>query len=76
MLEVGIVDSHWIQGNTLYVDEEGMLKNPESFFYIEGAYQPFAGNGVIAGFDAKEGRDTDLSITVEAVRNRVRFLSN
>lgn len=35
-------------GDVLYVDEEGLLKDPKYFFDI-GAHQPFAGNGIIVG---------------------------
>ena len=41
----------WPNGDTLYVDEEGLLKVQDYFFALPGERpdQPFAGNGVIVG---------------------------
>jgi hypothetical protein len=37
-------------GDVLYVDEEGLLKNPEHWFrYSHRTDQPFAGNGLLVG---------------------------
>lgn len=46
------VATEFPNGDVLYVDEEGLLKEPKHFFDIS-AHQPFAGNGVIVG------RETD-----------------
>jgi hypothetical protein len=41
----------WRNGDTLYVDEEGMLKPQAYFFGVPSLRpdQPFAGNGVLVG---------------------------
>lgn len=51
----------------LYVDEEGLLKNPTKFFRFEGCEQPYAGNGVICG--GKFAKNA----TLDEVRAKVRF---
>lgn len=58
----------------LYVDEEGLLSGPESFFLYKGAHQPFAGNGVVVGCD-EDGDSTDHKTDIETVRASVKFLS-
>ena len=47
-LEVAAI---WPNGDTLYVDEEGLLKVQDYFFGIPSIRpdQPFAGNGVLVG---------------------------
>jgi hypothetical protein len=59
--------------DVVFVDEEGLLKQNEHFFDI-GAHQPFAGNGVIVGPEVGEFA-TDVQISVEEVRRRVKFMS-
>lgn len=63
--------------NDIYVDEEGLLKvTPSSkFFMYEGYPQPLAGNGIILGFDDNTGDNTDTTLTVEEVKQKVKFLN-
>lgn len=42
-------------GDTLYVNEEGLLREPFGFFYYRGAIQPYAGNGIIVGINREDG---------------------
>jgi hypothetical protein len=58
--------------DTLFVDDEGLLKGPEHFFVYEGAHQPFAGSGLILGTD-QDGESVDTTMTVEQVRASVSF---
>ena len=65
--------------NVLYVDEEGLLKNPEHFFRFSlRPDQPLAGNGLIVGREVldEEGeliRMDDVALTVEEVWSMTRF---
>lgn len=59
----------------LYVNEEGLFGNPEHFFFVEGAHQPFAGNGVILGLDVEAGRSIPARISLEDIRKKVSFMS-
>ena len=60
--------------NDLYVNEEGLLHGEQNFFEYQGAHQPFAGNGVIIGV-TQEGATAPATISAEAVRGRVVFIS-
>jgi hypothetical protein len=62
-------------GDTLFVNEEGLMYSPMHFFEIKGAHQPFAGNGVIAGYDFESGDSTDAESSLSQVRSIVSFLS-
>ena len=58
--------------DVVYVDDEGLLKGPTSFFLIEGYPQPLAGRGVVVGTDA-EGDDTPPTVTEEWLREHLDF---
>lgn len=59
---------------TLFVDDEGLFKTGTGFFAIDGAYQPYAGCGVIVGTD-DEGETVSTGLTAAEVRARVQFLT-
>jgi Domain of unknown function (DUF3846) len=67
-------------GDTLYVDEEGMFKPQSSFFMIETHPTPLAGNGVIVGpevddEDAEEGYRTEApGCSPRSLAQYIRFL--
>lgn len=62
-------------GDTLFVNEEGLMYSPMHFFEIKGGHQPFAGNGVIAGYDFESGESTDAESAASQIRAMVTFLS-
>jgi hypothetical protein len=48
-------------GDTLLVDDEGMYKDYETFFFVDGVGQPLAGNGLLTGsdhYDRATGEET------------------
>ena len=59
--------------DTLYCDDEGLLKNPENFFLLDSYPQPIAGNGLILGCD-NEGESTDVSMSLIELSSRVTFM--
>ena len=67
--------------NKVFVDEEGMLKNPKHFFRLRGArlpngdidHEPIAGRGLVLGCREKDGRPVDTTLTVDNVRALVTF---
>jgi hypothetical protein len=64
-----------VPGVDLFVDEEGLLKHPEYFFFLQGVGQEvFAGNGIIVGVD-DEGETVGTDLSLDAVRARLRWLS-
>lgn len=60
--------------DVIFVDDEGLLTEPEHFFTYEGAHQPFAGNGLVIGCDY-EGESKNPLVTLEEVKNKVKFFS-
>lgn len=60
--------------DSIMVDEEGLFKQPEAFFFVEGAHQPFAGNGLVVGVD-ENGETVDVNMTAEElIRRGVEFI--
>ena len=67
-----ITPGHYFENeDLLYVDEEALMKSPEHFFIIEGAHQPFAGNGVVVAGKEYE----DVVSTLESIKNKVKFFN-
>ena len=52
------------RGNTMYVDDEGLLNGTNVGFEVDGYEQPLMGNAVILGTNRHTGdsKDTDLSL--------------
>lgn len=74
----------WANQDTLFVDEEGLLKRHEHFFWLlpERPDQPFAGNGVLVG---REDDDETVStrvvnhpptMTLDELRVRITFVGS
>lgn len=63
-------------GDAIYVDEEGLLRNPVTFFSYEGVnneYQPyFAGNGLIVG-TIQNGDEAPVMTDLTQAQHAVRF---
>lgn len=55
---------------SVFVDDEGLLKNAQHFFMLDGWAQPLAGNGLVLGDADEDGEtlaapdDLDLSPTI------------
>ena len=55
---------------SVFVDDEGLLNNPQHFFLLDGWADPLAGNGLVLGDADEEGEtlaapdDLDLSPTI------------
>lgn len=60
------------RNETVYVDDEGLLKNPKKFFKVPGYPQWIAGNGLIIGTN-ECGDSVDTSLTVTQVEQLVHF---
>lgn len=60
--------------NELYVNEEGCLdEEADRFFTYSPARSPFAGDGLIIGYEEKTGANRDSTLSLEHVQQRVRF---
>jgi len=62
-------------GDSVYVDDEGLLHNPEFFFVLRHSpLQPLAGNGLVVGIN-DEGTDIGCKSKLDDVINQVTFVS-
>jgi hypothetical protein len=60
-------------GETLYVDDEGLINGTDYGFTIEGYSDPLMGNGLILGSTAS-GDSKSTALSVEDVLAKVRIL--
>lgn len=61
---------------SLFVDDEGLLKGPENFFTFDDAWnKPLAGNGLLVGLDPETGESISTSYTVDDVKSKTAFHS-
>lgn len=60
-------------GETLYVDDEGLMNGTEYGFSIDGYAQPLMGNGLILG-STGDGDSKDTAFTAEVIKGKVRCL--
>tara|TARA_R100000951_G_C2632977_1_gene178332 strand:- start:1121 stop:1495 length:375 start_codon:yes stop_codon:yes gene_type:complete len=81
LLKCNIVEIAWHSSdnkNLLFVDDEGLLKNTDKsqvFFSFKNAYSPIiAGNGVIVGQDVDDLEEISTTMSVEEIKNMVKFL--
>lgn len=58
--------------DTIYVDDEGLLKGPTSFFMVQGRDEPLAGKGLVLGTN-EDGDSVEPKLTLEEVTAMVEF---
>lgn len=58
--------------DALYVDDEGLYREGQSFFVYDGYEQPLAGKGLLVG-TSKRGDSIDSTVTAEEVRKKVQW---
>jgi hypothetical protein len=56
-----------------YVNEEGLLDNPQHFFMFIDGHQPLAGNGIILA-STGNGDEAPCRLPLEWVKERVTFM--
>jgi hypothetical protein len=56
-----------------YVNEEGLLDNPQDFFLFKDGHQPLAGNGIILS-STEDGDEAPCTLLLEWVKDRVTFM--
>jgi hypothetical protein len=56
-----------------YVNDEGLLDQPEHFFMFKDGHQPLAGNGVILA-STDDGDEAACTLALEWVKDRVTFM--
>jgi hypothetical protein len=58
-------------GDTIFVDDEGLMKEPQYFFRVDDS-TPLAGKGFVLGTD-DEGDSISPRITLDQLKARVTF---
>lgn len=77
--------SYWIAADTfdvastsdglsIYIDDEGLFKEDQSFFTITGYPQPLAGRALVLGPPDEDGEATSCLLTPTQMAFRVRFV--
>lgn len=61
------------KGDAAFIDDNGLLNNPQWFFQIEGYPQPLAGKGLVLGCD-QEGESVAPSVTLEWLLDNVTLM--
>jgi len=61
-------------GDAMFVDDEGLLTNPEHFIQIKDYHAPIAGSGLILG-TGDEGESISCKHTIETIQDNVKFLN-
>jgi hypothetical protein len=64
----GLYDNHHC-----YVNEEGLLDQPQHFFMFKDGHQPLAGNGIILA-STQDGDEAACNLTLDWVKERVTFM--
>lgn len=59
--------------DAVYVDDEGLFKNPQRFFLIPSNGQPLAGKGLVVGAN-DEGESISAETKLESLKREVVFL--
>lgn len=60
-------------GHHCYVNDEGLLNNPQHFFMLRDGHQPLAGNGVILSTTG-DGDEAPATLPLHWVKERVTFM--
>lgn len=61
------------QDDTIFIDDEGLLKPCSHFFVYEGYPQPLAGKGLILGTNEEGDSIAPQAVTVDDVKAKVTF---
>jgi hypothetical protein len=67
-------------GDVLFVDDDGLMKPQEHFFYFPSYDQPLAGNGIIVGREYEDGSPAgysthDPKTPIDWLRKNVRWIN-
>ena len=60
-------------GHHCYVNDEGLLNDPQHFFMLRNGLQPLAGNGVILSA-THDGNEAPCTLSLDWVKERVAFM--
>lgn len=60
--------------DSLYVDDEGLLKPQNNFFLYSEYPQPLAGNGIVLGTN-DEGESVEPKISLDELKSKITFMN-
>jgi len=62
------------KGDGIFIDDEGLFKGKQAFFWPTGRYEPLAGRGLVLGCD-DEGESVAPSITLDELKKMIAFVT-
>lgn len=65
---------HLAKGDAIFVDDNGLYREPQHFFKWEGYHQPLAGKGLILGSDS-EGETRSAKVSLATAKNLVSWVN-
>lgn len=68
--DVARINKH---GDGVFVDDEGLFKEEQAFFLVDGYPQPLAGKGLVLGVDT-EGESVEPKVTLERIADTIRWV--
>jgi len=73
-LNCELFDVVYFDFGDIYVDDEGLLNNPEHFFVV-GKAQPLAGRGLVFGPVREDGETTPATISIDELKSQVQYMN-
>ena len=71
---VDVASIRALPGNDIWIDDEGLYVDDQSFFHLAGNDTPYAGRGLVLSVD-KEGDECAATCTIADLRRVVSWLS-
>lgn len=61
----------------IMVNEDGLFSLPQDtgWFFVDGAFNPFKGNGIVVGVNENTGDTVNAQISIDELKGQVRFMS-
>ncbi len=74
-----IESAHYFENGTdrIMVNEDGLYSLPQDtgWFFVEGAFNPFKGNGIVVGVNEDTGETIDAQTSLEELKSKIKFMS-
>lgn len=74
-LDCELFDVVFTDFGDVYVDDEGLLRQEQKFFMLQGVPYPLAGRGLVFGPVDHDGDTTPATISIEELESKVKFLT-
>jgi hypothetical protein len=74
-----IESAHYFENGTdrVMVNEDGLFTLPQTtgWFFVEGAFNPFKGNGIVVGVDERTGDTVNAKMSLADLKGQIMFMS-